>query len=169
MNRKKHLVVLALVAAAAGVACGTSADPPQDLTGTFTIAVTNRENGCNFQTWTVGQSSANIPMVVTQQGSNGITAIVQGPAGAYLTLILGTATFTGSVSGPTGTLTATGTRSGNQGNCAFTVNANMTITLAGNAINGSIGYAPKTNGGTDCGVLNACSSRQELSGSRPPK
>ncbi len=167
MKRMKHLVVLAFVAAA--VACGTSSDPPQDLTGTYTVAVTSKENGCNFQNWNVGQSTSGIPMVVTQQGSNGITAVIQGAAGAYLTLILGTATFTGSVSGPTGTLTATGTRSGNQGNCAFTVNANMTITLAVNAINGSIAYAPKTNGGTDCGVLNACSSRQDLSGSRPPK
>ena len=152
------------------VACSSSSsDTPQDLTGTYSLAVTSKDNGCAFQNWTVGQSASGIPLTVTQQGSNGITAVVGGTAGAYLTLVLGTATFTGSVVGPTGTLTAAGTKSGSQGTCAFTVNANMTISLAGNAINGSIRYVPQTNQKTDCGVLNACASQQDLSGSRPPK
>lgn len=165
----KRIVALVPVAIAILAACSDSTLPPEDLTGNYTVAVTNRENGCNFQNWTVGQSSTNISMTVTQQGSNGITAVIGGAAGAYLILVMNTATFTGSVSGPTGTMTATGSRTGQQGNCAYTLNANATISLAGNAINGSITYVPKTNGGTDCGVLNTCSSRQELSGSRPPK
>ena len=165
---KRLLLVPGLVVVA--VACSSSSDlPPEDLTGSYTINVTNRENGCNFQNWTVGQSSANIPFTITQQGSNGITGSVGGAAGLYLDAILATHTFSGSVSGPTGTMTATGSRSLSQGNCAYTLNANAVISLSGNTINGSITYVPQTNKGSDCGVLNTCTSRQELSGSRPPK
>ncbi len=164
----KRLLVLVPLSIVAIAACSSS-EAAQDLTGNFTIAVTNKDNGCAFQNWTSGQSTTTIPLTITQQGSNGITAVVGGAAGAYLTLVIGTATFTGSVTGPTGTLTAAGTRSGSQGTCAYTINANMTITLAGNAINGSISYVPKTNAQSTCGVLNACSSTQDLSGNRPPK
>ena len=65
--------------------------------------------------------------------------------------------------------TIEGKRSGNQGNCAYTVNATTTLTLTGNTINGEIFYEPATNNGSDCGVLAACRSVQALSGSRPPK
>ncbi|CAN5250722.1 hypothetical protein BH09MYX1_BH09MYX1_12780 [soil metagenome] len=166
---KRFLAAATFASFIAIAACSDSAESPQDLTGTYTAAVTSKDNGCNFQNWNTGGSAANIPFVVTQQGGDGITGEIQGGAAVYLNLILGSAKFTGTVSGPTGTLTITGSHSGNQGNCAYTVNANMTITLAGNAINGFISYVPKTNQGSDCGVLDACSSRQDLSGSRPPK
>ena len=45
----------------------------------------------------------------------------------------------------------------------------LTLTLVGDAVNGRLTYRPQTNRAPDCGVLDACSTVQSFSGSRPPQ
>jgi hypothetical protein len=85
-----------------------------------------------------------------------------------MTIVLGSNSFTGNVSDNTLELRLTGTRSGSMGSCAFTLDADVTATLNGDVLQGTIAYVPKTNQSTDCGVLNSCQSVQAFNGTRPP-
>ena len=85
----------------------------------------------------------------------------------FLNLWLGSAEFDGRVHANQLTLTNYGMRSQMQGNCSFTYNATIEGTLDGNAISGTITYAPATNENPDCAAVE-CSAVQEFSGSRPP-
>ena len=41
------------------------AEDPANVEGVYTVAVTNRENGCGFQNWVEGDSSTGIEVTVT--------------------------------------------------------------------------------------------------------
>jgi hypothetical protein len=157
------LVPLLLVAA-----CGATDVPTADVSGKYTLSLTKKTNGCAFANWTVGETAQGVVMTVTQN-ANTVTGTVEGLGAVTLDLILGTHVFAGTVLGSTADMQANGSRAASQGTCAYTINAHVNLTLTGNAVNGSIVYTPKTNGSADCGVLNACSSTQDVSGSRPPK
>ena len=76
----KHLAYVLLLGAAA---CGTD---NVDAAGNYTAAITNKDNGCNFQNWQVGNQSTGIAVTITQS-SNNATASVSGVAGAYLDVV----------------------------------------------------------------------------------
>jgi len=158
----KRLLPVALLAAA----CGNSSTPA-NVAGSYTVAVTNEGNGCNFQNWQSGNTASNIPVTVTQSGANA-TAVVGGAAGAYMTAVLGSNAFSGPVNGAQVDLTLYGTRSASQGNCAYTVNATMLATSMGDFLSGTITYTAATNGSPDCGALQGCQSIQDFNGTRPP-
>jgi len=158
---QRAILLLALTALAS---CDSS---PVDFAGDYTIAVTNHDNGCGFQNWTVGDSSTNIPLTVTQSGSD-VTAILEGVVGTWVETILGERTFTGSASGHEMDVTLHGTRSYTQSNCTYTVNAHAVATLSGDTLAGTIGYTPSTNGSPDCGAIEGCVSTQAFNGTRPP-
>jgi hypothetical protein len=157
------LVPLVLVAA-----CGSTDTPTADVSGKYTLSLTKKNNGCAFANWTVGETSQGVVMTVTQN-ANTATGTVEGLGAVALDLVLGTHVFSGTVTGSVADLQANGSRAASQGTCAYTVNAHVNLVLTGNAVNGSIVYAPKTNGSADCGVLNSCTSTQDIAGSRPPK
>jgi hypothetical protein len=159
MSRK---VALALVVAAA---CG---DDPADVAGTFTLSLTNRDNGCNIANWTTGPIAGTVPLVVTQSGSSA-SAEVQGLARAALDALVGGHVFTGSVDGADLSLTIVGTRAASQGACAYTMDADLEATLTGDNLAGSVLYRARTNGATDCGALTGCVSQQDFAGARPPQ
>src|SRR5690348_8371734 len=69
-----------------------------DVSGSYTVAVTNGANGCMAVNWTVGDSAAGIPVTIAQDGSNA-TATVEGATGLYLQAGLGSRVFAGDVSG----------------------------------------------------------------------
>ena len=163
MRALLSLVPLVLIAA-----CGSSDLPPADVSGTYTLSLTKKNNSCAFANWTVGDTAQGVGMLVTQN-ANTVTGTVQGLGAATLDLLLGTHVFTGTVIGSTADMQANGSHAATQGTCAYTLDAHVTMALTGNAVNGTIVYTPKTNGSADCGVLNACTSTQDLSGSRPPK
>jgi hypothetical protein len=146
------------------VACGGD---PVDVEGTYSIGLTNRENGCNFDNWTVGQQTTGVDVVITQNGEAAI-AEVQGGAGLYLNFAFGSNTFSGSVDGSDVDLFLAGTRSQTMGNCTFTYDGRIAATLSGNALNGTLTYSSNGNDNTDCAAI-VCDSVQEFSGSRPPK
>lgn len=149
------------------VACGSSSDAPADVSGTYSLSITDTKNDCNYQGWTIGSTAQNVGFVVTQNGTSA-SGDVQGLAAAY-TGALGIGTLQGSVDGNVVGLSATGTTSVKSGSCAFFVKMSASFTLTGNAINGTIDYTNITNNDASCGNLSTCVSEQTISGSRPPK
>jgi hypothetical protein len=147
------------------VGCGGS--DPVDAEGTYSVGITNRENGCNFSSWTVGEMTSGIPVVITQNGSAAI-AEVQGLAAIALDLRLGSHSFSGDVDGNHLDLLLAGTRSMTTGNCTYTYDGRIDANLIGDALSGNIYYTSAGNGHSDCAALE-CTSRQEFSGSRPPR
>jgi hypothetical protein len=158
---KRLLLVLPLVVAACG------GDDPVDAEGTFSVGLTKRENGCNFQNWTVGDMTSGVTVVITQNGTSAI-AEVQGFAGGYLDIAFGSSTFSGNVDGDSLDLFLAGTRPQTSGNCTYTYDGRIRATLTGDALNGSLTYSSNGNDNTDCAAI-VCDSVQDFSGSRPPK
>ncbi len=145
----------------------TACTSTANVAGNYTVAVTNRDNNCAFPGWTVGAQSTGVMVTITQSG-NGATAIVMGGGGFILDALIGSHTFAGSVSGDKVDLKATGSKPQTQGNCTYTVNGEITGTLTGDALMGSIYYTGQGNGMTDCAGITGCTSFQDFSGSRPP-
>jgi hypothetical protein len=144
--------------------CGGS---DADVAGEYTIALTNRDNGCMFANWTVGEQANGIPVIVTQDDE--VSASVEGVAGGILDLALGGHVYTGSVDGNDLLLELFGTRGQQMGNCSFTYNSLIDAEIAGDNLNGRIEYTAATNGNPDCAALDACVSFQEFNGSRAPE
>lgn len=158
---RRTAFILALLAGA----CGS--DTPANLAGTYTLALTVQKNECDILTNVVGTSSTGVTVVVTQDGSN-VTAKVQGVPGLGLGLATGSDTFTGKVSGNSLDLSIVGNVPGSSGNCAFTRNAHLAGTVAGDLLTGSVTYTFATNKNPDCGTRDTCQDVQVLNGTRPP-
>jgi len=156
---------LACVLLACGVGCGSSS--PADVAGSYTVAVTNRDNGCMLANWMVGTSTPNIPVTITQSGSNA-TATITGLVGIYVSAGLGSNVYTGTVDGNDLDLELLGTRSQTMGNCTFTYNSAIAATLGGDALEGRVEYRVAGNGNPDCAVFDNCLSYQDFNGTRPP-
>ena len=157
MKRLCSLVILA--------SCGSS---PADVSGDYTINVTDEDNGCNLQNFNQGSSTSNISTTITQD-SDSVTVTVMGVAGAYLNTILGSSAFDGSVDGEHINATLFGKTSGTMGGCEFTYDATIDGDLAADTLTGTITYTPKTNGSPDCSPIEGCHSTQNFNGTRPPK
>ncbi|MBX3156971.1 MAG: hypothetical protein KF773_13435 [Deltaproteobacteria bacterium] len=144
-------------------ACGGDAD----VEGNYTIAITNRDNGCNFPNWTIGQKTNGIVVDLAQDGGD-VTASVGGATGGFLDLAFGAHVYKGTISGDRLSLTLFGQRSQNMGNCAFTFNSIIDATASGDSLAGRIDYTAAGNGNPDCATIDGCVTFQEFAGSRPP-
>src|SRR5262245_15416029 len=82
---------------AVGVGCGDSS-PARDLAGDYAVTITEGTNACMVPSWMEGKSFMDIPVTVTQTSSV-VTVSVGGVPGGLLTLEVGSATFSGTVSG----------------------------------------------------------------------
>lgn len=156
---------LALLAGSLVAACSSS---PVDVTGDYSVQVTNGSNGCNFANYTVGMPNTNIPVTITQNGA-AVTATVTGVTGDLMVLALGSASFNGTVDGENLDLTLTGTRAQSSGSCAFTYNATITAAVNQNNMMGTIDYTSDTNNSSDCSTITGCVTTQDFAGSRPPQ
>lgn len=169
MAPMRPTLALTAVATASGLAlpaCG--GDEPVDAAGTYTVSLTNRENGCNNPNWTEGETTTGIGVVITQNDT-AVTADVQpGAARIALDLVLGSHTFVGTVDGNDLDLLITGETSFSMGTCDYTIDADIDATLSGDVLSGNIYYRAQTDGANDCGALTGCASRQEMLGNRPP-
>lgn len=162
MKRALFLVIAALTAA-----CGS--DKPVQVAGTYTIALTVQKDDCGILGNQVGETTSDVKMVIMQAtGSSQITAEVQGLAGLALGISMGTATFTGVVSGSTIDASISGTMAGSSGTCAYTRNARLVATLSGDTVQGSVVYTYATNKTADCGSKATCQDIQLMNGTRPP-
>jgi hypothetical protein len=139
-----------------------------EAAGTYTLAVANGDNGCEFEGWDEGAVATGIPMRLTQEGTQ-VTAVIDGVTGLLLGVILGSNQLEGEVSGAMVNVSLYGTNSTTRGNCTYTINAVVDATLAGDYIDGRIEYRPSTNGSPACGVLNDCATVQLFNGTRPPE
>jgi hypothetical protein len=155
-------LVVALLAACGG---GDNAD----VAGTYSINLTNRDNGCMLQDWMVGNQTTGVVLVVTQN-DDAVTATVTDPLAIRvgLQLWLGSNVFSGSVSGNDIDLSIIGTNAATMGNCTYTYNALIDGTITGDALAGHVTYTAATNDNTDCTPLEGCRSIQEFNGTRPP-
>jgi hypothetical protein len=166
MRTTHAMAIVAASFALALAACG--GDEPVDAAGSYTISLTNRENGCMNGNWTMGETAMGIGVVITQNDA-AVTADVQaGAARLALDVALGSHIFTGSVDGADIDLRITGTNSFSMGTCDYTVDADIDATLEGDVLSGNIYYRNQTDNSTDCGALTGCASRQEMLGNRPP-
>lgn len=153
-----------MILVAATTACGSDAD----VAGDYTIALTNRDNGCQFANWTEGETASSIPVVITQDGSN-VTATVNGGAGIVLDLALGSRVYNGDVDGDDVFLELFGTRAQQSGDCTFTYNSVIDASIAGDVLTGRIEYRAATNDNPGCAAIEGCLSFQDFNGTRPPQ
>jgi hypothetical protein len=156
----KILICLALLAGCTG--------SPVDAAGQYTIGVTNRENGCNFANYTVGQMASGIMLTITEHSSDA-TADVMGGTAVLLDLSLGSHTFAGTADGDTLNLRILGTRTQNAGSCTYTYAATLVATLTGDTLTGRIEYLPAYDPHSQCGAIAVCVTDQDFNGTRPPR
>jgi hypothetical protein len=146
--------------------CGDS--EPADVAGSYSLSLTNRENGCGFDNWMEGNTASNIPLELMQNGSD-VTGEVGGGAGLVLDIVLGSRTYIGEVHGSSIDMDIFGTNSLSEGNCSYTYNSSVHANLDGDVLTGSIEYRAATNGNPDCSALEGCVSQQDFNGTRPPQ
>jgi hypothetical protein len=115
-------------------ACGGDAD----VAGNYTIAVTNTDNGCMFDTFTVGETNTAIPLVITQSESS-LSAEIGGLAGAAFNVVFGSDMLSGEVDGEDVELRVFGTPSATEGGCTRTANATASGTIDGDFLSGGRG------------------------------
>jgi hypothetical protein len=153
-------LALALVAAAA---CSSNNDtPPAEVAGTYTLTVTDQQNGCQVQNFTTNASQTGIMVSITQNGSV-VSATVMGYSGLVLAFATGN-TLSGTIQGSYASLQSSANHV--LGNCAYSTTATANMHFAGNQVDGTILYTDTGNGSADCGVLQMCTSTQTLIGSR---
>jgi hypothetical protein len=157
----KRLALLAWLAA-----CGSNS--PVDVSGMYSVQLTDGSNGCMFQGFTTGSMAMDIPVTVTQNGT-AVTAMVGGLGAVALNAVVGSPTFVGTLDGDALALAITGTQSMGSGGCAYTIDATFDATFDNNAISGTVSYTSATNNNSACGAINGCVTTQDIAGSRPPK
>ena len=146
------------------VACGGEGDA--DVAGSWTLSLTNRDNGCNFSNWTTGKTeSATLDLM---QSGTDVTGPATGWTQLTLKATLGNDYYSGTVSGSHVALTLSGHNALTQGNCSYFINATLAGDVSGNTMNGRTDYKPQTNHDPDCDYLETCTTYQDFSASRPP-
>jgi len=161
----KHLSWVLFSCVLGVLGCGSD---PADVAGDYTISITNRDNGCMFANWAVGEQTTGVRVTITQDGETA-SASVEGTAGAFFDLWLGSHVYTGTVDGDDMTLELFGNRPQTAGNCAFTYNSRIVGSINGDALSGRVEYTAKTNNNPDCAALESCLSFQDFNGTRPPQ
>jgi len=156
----KRLILLAVLGACGG--------DPVDAEGTYSLNVTNRDNGCNFQNWEIGKSETGIKVVINQEGEK-INADVMDATRVVLDFLLGSHVYNGTIDGDELDMQILGTRSFNMGNCTLTIDSDLQATINGDVLTGRINYHYHGNGNSDCGPYHGCTSYQEMNGTRPPQ
>lgn len=152
-----------LCAISALVAC--SGGTPTNFAGAYTLTTTENANNCNIASWTPG-STATFQATFTQDGANAQINI-QGAAAIVFDYVVGVHTFAGSVSGNEFTSEYIGTKSTAAGACSYTYNITIDAKLDSNSVlSGTVTITPVTNNDPSCGVLNACSNTETVSGNR---
>jgi hypothetical protein len=160
----KGLLGLGLLGLLCLAACSTG---PADVAGNYTMAITNKDNGCMFQNYTVGATSTGVQVTVTQSSSQA-TATVMGGGGLILDAVLGGNAFSGKVDGDAIDLTLAGSRPNTMGNCVFTYNGEIIGSLSGDTLSGRLEYTAATNMNPDCTGIQGCITTQDFNGTRPP-
>lgn len=162
--RTALLVCVSLPLAALASSCSES---PVNAAGSWAINLTNGANGCALDNWTAGATTTGVPLAISQSGA-AATAEIGGATGVAADLVFGTRRFSmGSVDGSRIDLRLVG-RPTSMGSCAYTPVLDLSGTISGDAISGTVVWSYDTNSSTDCGAMASCESVQAMNGSRPP-
>ncbi len=145
-----------------------SDDEPVDVAGDYTIALTSRANGCNFDNWTEGGTNMGIALTMAQDGSQAI-ATVGGAAAVLLDFLQGDHVFTGEITGAQLDLQLFGSNEVDRDGCPHFVNSTIDARLNGDVLIGSLTYTMAGNGSPACEPFDGCASVQEFNGTRPPQ
>ena len=160
------VLMMAITLPLAGCSSDGSFTAAANLNGNYTVSVTNADNGCNLDNWETGKSTSDIPFLIEQNGTT-VNGTLQGVAAIALGLSIGTNKFQGTSTGSDFQITAYGTIPRTQNQCTFTLNAAISGGISGDAISGTISYAPAASDNPDCASLQ-CTSTQNFNGTRPP-
>jgi len=158
-----RVVPCLLAACLMAMGCESNAD----VAGDYTVNITNGENGCMTEDWTVGETTSGVALVVRQDGDQ-VQLDVEGPGGTYLDLVVGSSIFNGQVSGEEVTASLIGTRAYSGGGCTWTLTVDLDARVNGDFMEGTLTYRAVTNMHPDCGVAETCRNLQSFNGSRPP-
>lgn len=166
---RSTLTILSLSSLALTAACGSDDAPAvPDVSGAYTVALTNRANECMFDGWNEGDTATGVAITITQSGT-AIVAEVQGLAALALDARLGSHTFRGVASGDVIDMTIEGMNADSMGACAYTLNADLHATLVGDSMSGTLEYTAATNDASDCDYWQTCSNAQAFNGARAPR
>lgn len=141
---------------------------PDNVAGDYLVDLTSGENTCMTMddTWMTGAMTNDVEFVITQKGVN-IEATPMGPPAIGILLLTGSTEFTGEIHGSHFVLTNHGTKLYTYGTCSYTIDAVVEGDLDGDAIVGTLTYAPAIGDNPDCGDYE-CAAEQEFVGDRPP-
>jgi len=149
--------------------CGSSdSGPPLDFNGQYTGTSTNGMSTCPGA-WTTGAMAEGAVNLV--QSGNDVQFQTQGATSLAFLATFGSASFTGQVAGSHVEAAIVGSVSNTQGACAYTWKGTISADLAGNSLNGTLTYAPNTNGHADCDTqkVTGCTRATNFSYTRPTK
>src|SRR5258706_1024456 len=79
-------------------ACGSKDTFTADAGGNYTVALTNGQNGCSFESWEVGKSTSGVGFDITQDGKT-LSGTLDSVSALVLGLVIGSADFKGSIDG----------------------------------------------------------------------
>jgi hypothetical protein len=162
--RSVLVLVLALGGALLGSSCSSS---PVNAAGNWSVNLTNGANGCALSNWTAGETTSGVPLTIGQSGS-AVTGEIGGSTGVAAGVVFGTNQFSmGAVNGNRVDMRLTG-RAASMGGCAYTPVLDLSGTISGDTMTGSVVWSYDTNSSADCGMLATCESVQAMNGSRPP-
>jgi hypothetical protein len=160
------------VEAAGGADDGPSDLPPADVSGDYTVTLTNLSNTCVTETdWIDGAVSPDNRYDIRQDGAT-ITAQGQGNAAVYFVVLLGSNDFSGSVKGDAFRLTDVGPYVKTDGSCSYTIDAIVSGSIDGDTISGTITYRPVLSADPSCNpdcAPYACEAVQAYVGTRAPR
>jgi len=165
----RNLNLALAVLGMAAISCGGGSSgppPPADLKGDYQGNLTNGTSSCPG-TWSNG-AQTSVTFHVTQSGANA-SVEVMGAAGVQADLALGSRIFSGLVTGSTLNATLLGTREQTQGNCRYTLRADLTGKLTNNTLEGTVVLTPQPITISDCQTakVTGCSMTQSFNGIRP--
>jgi hypothetical protein len=142
---------------------------PINVAGTYTGAVTNRDNGCMLDNYTVGASTSGITMVVTQSGAD-VTVDVQGLAGVALALFTNNPDPMRGTATPFGfSVSKVGRNGRTSGDCTYNTIVEANGTLNGDSLSGTVTYRYQVTNAAACGYRATCRTEQSFAFVRAPR
>lgn len=156
------LLVLGLPALIASCQSSDYTDS-SDLTGQYTVTITDGTDDCGLDSWVAGQTLQS-PLTISE-GTDDISAEFGAPAAPF-TARLGGAVFRGNTSDGVGHFVLHGTPQFKTGDCSYRLSATFDAVRDDSQLLGTLAYHAVTNHAASCGALETCTAKQDVQGTR---
>lgn len=172
LRRALGVGAAALGLVAVGACSSASTATVANVSGTYALSIVDGADACKLAGITQGTVDQTATLVVTQDSTipQNVTATLGGGAGKTLATAAGTAVLTGTLGGQQITLLPEALDGGvaptsDPGGCPVTTNATLTLSFAGDTVQGTLVYTltPGANT-TACNALNGCQTVQAIAG-----